>query len=793
MMEAIILGILKKVSPQILKGLGKQTSKTYQQLKAKVVNASHQYDENYKERHGKVKVFCVGMREAIPLEDVYVGVQFLDERNPSKYKSREDLEKAFRERSGEAAEPYLYGRQDAIGVANDKKHLMVLGPPGVGKSTFLRKVGLEALKEKNGDFVHKCIPVFLELKRFTENQVDIEALITHEFEICGYPYPMEMVQTALKSGKLLILFDGLDEVPAANVDNVVRAIADFVDRYRQNRFIASCRIAAYKGGFTQFTEVEMADFNDSQIQGYIRNWFVSTSDSNRRQLDREMKTGERCWQALDEESHKATKELARNPLLLTLLCMVYDNTQNFPRNRADLYEKALSIFLEEWIAEKRVRKDSSVGQYLDISFQKRMLSEIAAKNYNTNSFFFSEAELVDQIKEFGEGSANTPPGFDASRILKTILVDQGLFVERLSGFYSFSHLTFQEYLTANYIVGNTRSIQGLVSAHLHDEQWREVFLLTAGLMREADDLLVAMTDEASKSINTDRLRALFRWAKYITTTSDDSHGAIAKRAFAVRQYFSLWILEGFYREFKNHISQCSDFNSNSSFFRDLTLYLGSIKNSRLSDDFYLDLGPIEIIDLGAWIHQSLDWYLNQKLVRYRNLNLFAKLYLDHSIDLVPDPQLDFYQDFYQYTDADFYCLVSLILGKWFNLELDARITLLQIIEQMKIFEGVDLQRMVRRFNEQRKFINTAREGKSVRPPEESIHATWLSVLHITDNMLSISRQEIKNYIQYLRDVQLIIECKEAAGRVTPQVWREIEDRLIAWDDEEIENGQNQDV
>ena len=787
MMEAIALGILKKVGPQILKGLGKQTLKTYQQLKAKVVNASHQYDKNYRERHGKVKVFCVGMREAIPLEDVYVGVQFLDERNPSKYRSREDLEKAFRERSGEAVAPYLYGRQDAIRVANDKRHLMVLGPPGVGKSTFLRKVGLEALKEKSGDFMHKCIPVFLELKRFTGNQVDIEALITHEFEICGYPYPMEMVQTALKSGKLLILFDGLDEVPAANVDNVVRAIADFVDRYRQNRFIASCRIAAYKGGFTQFSEVEMADFSDSQVQGYIKNWFASTSDPNRRQLDREMETGERCWQMLNEKSHQATKELARNPLLLTLLCMVYDNTQNFPRNRVDLYEKALNIFLEEWMAEKRVRQDYSVSQYLDISSQKRMLAEIAAKNYNANRFFFSEAKLVDQINEFGEGSANTPPGFNASQILETIRVDQGLFVERLSGFYSFSHLTFQEYLTANYIVGDTRSIQGLVTTHLHDVQWREVFLLTSGLMREADDLLVAMTDEASKAINTDRLRTLFRWAKCVAMTSDNSHSVVAKRAFAIRQFFSVWMLHKFYGEVKNLVDRSRDINPNSGFLQDLNFYRDNAFYTSLNGDLYLDLGPEEIVDLGAWIDGVLNLYLEQKLIRYRSLNLFAKLYLDLELDLYPDPDLNFYQDFYQYTDADFYCLVSLILVKWFNLELDARITLLQIIEQMKIFVGVDLQRMVRRFNEQRKFINAAKEGKRVRPLEESIHATWLSVLHITDDMLSISRQEIENYIRYLRDVQLIIECKEAAGRVTPHVWRDIEDRLMAWDGEEIEN------
>ena len=681
----------------------------------------------------------------------------------------------------------MYGRQDAIRIANDKKHLVVLGPPGVGKSTFLRKVGLEALKETGADFVHKCIPVFLELKRFTGNQIDIEALITHEFEICGYPYPMEMVQTALKSGKLLILFDGLDEVPAANVDNVVRTIADFVDRYRQNRFIASCRIAAYKGGFTQFSEVEMADFNDEQVQAYIKNWFASTSDPNRRVLDREMETHKLCWKTLNQDSHQATRELARNPLLLTLICMVYDNTQNLPHNRADLYEKALNIFLEEWLAEKRVNQDSSANQYLDVSSQKRMLSEIAAKNHEANSFFFREAELVAQIKDFGEGSANTPLGFDASQILETILVDQGLFVERLSGFYSFSHLTFQEYLTAHYIAGNTRSIQGLVSTHLHDQQWREVFLLTAGLMREADDLLIAMTDEASKSINTDRLKALFRWAKCITTTSDNSHGAIAKRAFAIRQYFSLWILDGYYAEVKHIISRRCDFDSNSDFFQDFNLYFCSIKNSRRSENLYFHLGPFEIIDVGDWVDGALDLYLNQKLVRYQKLNLFAKLYIDRRIDLAPDPDLDFYQDFYQYTDSNFYGLVSLILGKWFNLELDARITLLEVINGMKIFEGVDLRRMVQRFEEQRRFVTAARQGKSVRPPQESIHATWLSVLHITKDMLSISPREIENYFQYLRDVQLIIDCKEAAGRVTPIIWKRIEDCLLNWDEEEIVN------
>ena len=126
--------------------------------------------------------------------------------------------------------------------------------------------------------------------------------------------------------------------------------------------------------------------------------------------------------------------------------------KNFQRNRAALYEDALNIFLREWLAEKRVNRGASITQYLDIADEKRMLSEIAARKFEENRFFFSEDELITQIQKFGQGNANTLETFNAPKILDTILIDQGLFVERVAGSYSFSHLTFQEYLTANYIV-----------------------------------------------------------------------------------------------------------------------------------------------------------------------------------------------------------------------------------------------------------------------------------------------------------------------------------------------------
>ena len=548
-------------------------------------------------------------------------------------------------------------------------------------------------------------------------------------------------------------------------------MGDFVDQYSQNRFIASCRIAAYTGGFTRFTEVEMADFSDSQIQMYIKNWFASTPDQHRYQLDEEMKTNDQCWKTLNKPEHRATKELARTPLLLTLLCMVYDESQNFPRNRSSLYEEALNIFLKGWAAEKRVNRGAMINHYLDIADERRMLSKIAAENLEVNRLFFSENELIAQIQDFGEGNANTLETFNAPKILDAILIDQGLFVEQVRGSYSFSHLTFQEYLTANHIVGDKRSIQDLVNQHLLDRRWREVFLLTAGLMREADDLLLAMKFKAANYINIPELKVLLRWAEKITDGTNDRYSGIAKQLFAIRQFFSLWMLNKIYEEVDATLYDDPDYD-------DSVLARSSV----LSFEFYL------LLDLGQNLYREFDQNLHQAFDQnflstqnYRGLNRYRDLYLDlcWKSEIDRDPYTNLHQDIYRYIDSNSYPLRFSKFRDQFSKELDNRIAVVEHMEQMKIFNGVDLQRMVQRFKAQGEFIKAADDGESVKPPKESIHNTWLSVLGVTNEMLAIPREELDYYVVYLEVVKLTFACKEAAGRVSPEVWRKIEEKLLA--------------
>ncbi len=489
-----------------------------------------EYTQRYWDRHGMIKV--LKMSKPMDLESIYINVKCLGNLVRDYYD--ENLENKYRESKQRRFNFRDDGKKDGLLLANQEQYLMVLGDPGIGKSTFLRKVGLEALKGNKDSYQHPLTPVLLELKNFKENEINIQALIEEEFKICGFPNVEKNISNKLEKGELLILLDGLDEVPTANVNNVIEKIKDFVDRHYKNRFILSCRTAA-RTHLRRFTDIEIVEFDDQQIQSFIEHWFSS-------ELDRKNETAKNCWELLQKKEYKSAKELAHTPLLLTFLCLVYDENQSFPTNRSRLYQDALRILLEKWSAEKRLPNRGLVYENLSIEQEEILLSEIAYQNFVADKLFLEKREVVKQIKDHLKQNLNAPQHLDGEKVLKTIEIEQGILVERARDIYSFSHLTLQEYLTAQYIYDNDL-IEEAVKNYVTETRWQEVFLLVAGLMRgKADKLLLAMEKEAHNYLKTplgQKLVPILQWADEMTKDSVDSpikpvgRRAIASIAIAV--------------------------------------------------------------------------------------------------------------------------------------------------------------------------------------------------------------------------------------------------------------------
>ncbi len=392
-------------------------------------------------------------------------------------------------------------RVSGLEVVQRHSKLMVLGKPGAGKSTFLKYLAMQCIE---GRFQANRVPLFITLKDFAEatKQPDILKFLAQQLSSSGVTHASAAVEKLLKQGKALVLLDGLDEVREEDTNRVLRQIREFSDLFHTNQFVITCRIAAKEYTYQSFTEVEMADFDEKQIAIFAQNWFQLTDPVKSKRFIEKLK------------ENKPIQELASSPLLLTLLCLVFGDSGDFPANRSELYQEGLDVLLKKWDAKRNIEREQV---YKNLSLQRKedLLSQIGLTAFEQKDYFFkqktAEAYIADFIRNLR--NADTDPEvlkLDSEAVLKSIEAQHGLLVERAKGIYSFSHLTFHEYFAAREIVANS-AYENLVE-HITEKRWREVFLLTSGMMRKADDLTLLMKHKIDGLISTDeQLQHFMRW------------------------------------------------------------------------------------------------------------------------------------------------------------------------------------------------------------------------------------------------------------------------------------------
>jgi hypothetical protein len=266
---------------------------------------------------------------------------------------------------------------------------------------------------------------------------------------------------------------------------VINQITGLSEQYRDNQVIVSCRTATYVYSLENFSEIEMADFSPDQIESFISSWFHN---------DRSKAVT--CWGEVN--SHQNIMELASVPLLLTMICLAYEETGTLSSSRAELYEDAVDALLRKWDSSRQRRRDEPYRQ-LTPKRKTDLFSFVAAHTFEEGRFFFREEHLLDLIKryiqylpELGSEDENEV----SERILNAIEGHHGIFIERAKKVHSFAHLTFQEYFTANYIaLKGPDSLKNLTELYLDMPKWREVFILVANILPDSDEFTIGILEK----------------------------------------------------------------------------------------------------------------------------------------------------------------------------------------------------------------------------------------------------------------------------------------------------------
>jgi predicted NACHT family NTPase len=486
-------------------------------------------------------------------------------------------------------------RLSGLEVVRQYSRLLVLGKPGAGKTTFLKYLAMQCIA---GKVQKNKVPFFVNLRDFARdnqqrNIVEYLAgsLPSDLIKLSEGRNPVEIVKLLLQKGRCLILLDGLDEVRREDTSRIDQEIGNAADEFDRSRFVITCRIAAKEYVFQRFTEVEVADFDPHQVHTFARNWFQVKFDSQgANSFEQRL---QRFEQRLQED--RSIRELTSNPLLLTLMCLVFSEYGEFPKRRADLYKQGVDILLRKWDASRNIDRDD-LYRNLDVQRREDLLGFLAFQTFSKGELVLTKWRIKNYISDFLVNLRNLGSRIqraDSEAVLRSIEAQHGLLVERSRGFYSFSHLTLQEYFVAREISLTNQPEQQtillqLLARNFSNPRWREVLLLMMEMLRNASGLLLVIKKEIDSQIAEDReLQSFLQWVCEKSSSISTNYKILGVRAF----YYALTL--SLDSEFAWKID--TEFNSNSNSDLRLDNRLNVTLNRAIADavlPLHLDLNSV---------------------------------------------------------------------------------------------------------------------------------------------------------------------------------------------------------
>lgn len=411
----------------------------------------------------------LSVSQSVPVDKIYIDLNVLEQLSCSSHFSdwRQKFEPDNQDFDRLGLGRVRERRVEALSAVKDYPKLMVLGKPGAGKTTLLKSLAVECVQPETELFAN-LVPLFVTLRDFAKKASETQSwklldYLTRLLTEQSNGFDRASAEQILMQGRSLVLLDGLDEVRPDDLERVLDAVREF--GYRFNRLVITCRTQSqqYLDGFT---DVEVADFTPQQVDRFVDNWFKFVDSGSQVSLAPQLQ------QQLRQKENKAIAELAVTPVLLNLICVVFEEQGNLPEKRFKLYDKAMRLLLERL-------KRSPIDETLTFAAKEKFLAELAFMLFQNNDYFPEQRTLEEFIESYFEVDR-----FVAREILEIFETETGLLIERSAGYWSFSHLTFHEYFVAQKIIkfngkATDLGIKQLLKRHILDNNWHEVFRLIA--------------------------------------------------------------------------------------------------------------------------------------------------------------------------------------------------------------------------------------------------------------------------------------------------------------------------
>lgn len=397
-----------------------------------------------------------------------------------------------------------YTCRPVLDALRRNKKVVVIGRPGAGKSILVRYIALKCALEFIGGHEQQkyllgkmLFPIVVRLREVVRRGGNLS--VRNLSQLCVpanflHDCPEEFFRIRLEKGDCIVMFDGIDDVPANTRQNIAEQICALARNFPQNRFVITSRPPLIGVTVPEFAEYCLCDLTEDEVEALVYRLHLATElaiekieipistpriDTAKRKAKQDTDEFIRAI----EGAHAGVHRLTRTPLLLILIAMVHWKQKALPSQPEVLYKACVDLLLIGWQGARGVSTWITKGaEPADAENQRRVLEDLAYWMQVGGVHEVSESRLVGHhgpvaISLDKVGGRRE----DAKEFLQYMQQTIGLLTQPELGIYGFSHGIFQDFMVASYLVRKAKDGRSKLLRRLHDPEWFDVVLLYAGM------------------------------------------------------------------------------------------------------------------------------------------------------------------------------------------------------------------------------------------------------------------------------------------------------------------------
>jgi HEAT repeat protein len=424
-----------------------------------------QYLERLLARYGTVTLPIDSARLALPLHTVFQPMVL--RRDPLAPQDRQSVVASEVVKARDGAEAL---------IKSEHRRMVVLGGPGMGKTTTLKALLYTAITTVQID-PSAPLPLFISLPDLMRARLSFEEYIqqvTADLDID--PRFASILTVAVNHGNAFLCLDSLDEVLPALRPDVIAFLNKEAPRC-QGTWIIGSRFTEYKGGqfaHSQFAEWELQALSEQERLALARQLLPALYDAFYSNMTQNRKPALPSAQAYVEELQQSMQIAAwgENPLLFSLAAVLYMQTGRLAASRAVLYAQVTEAMFTMRIHDAEQRAEL-----------RHLLADLALEFYQTRGRNFSITDVLELLSSLVSDQSTQSLSATLTRIL-----DSGVLEPVAYQAYGFKHQMFQEYLAAIALarrcVDETQrqSTWDLLWRKRRLSRWNEILRLLVGIL-----------------------------------------------------------------------------------------------------------------------------------------------------------------------------------------------------------------------------------------------------------------------------------------------------------------------